>query len=332
MEQITLSKINEVYLKVNTSRSMLMNLYDFFSEYAENYIFHPKWKSGFWDGKIRAFDKSNGFLPIGLLPKLSKYCKNNNIELIFDFDLDDMFNLLTEDDLYDFYDVIFPNQSGIYPRDYQHNAIYKALTNKRGITEACVGAGKSIMIYTISRWLLEKSKNIILIVPNISLVEQMYSDFVEYGWSDIDNYACKLHNNIKKPDLSKPFLITTYQSVTNKSPLMFEKYDSIMIDECLDGNTNILTPTGNIKIKDIHIGDSLYSFNEITNELVLDTVIDKFENMIISNNSEMFRITMIDGTEIEITGNHKVLTNRGWIKVENLTTDDEIISIEDIWK
>lgn len=231
MEQITLSKINEVYLKVNASRSMLMNLYDFFSEYAENYIFHPKYKQHFWDGKIRAFDKSNGFLPIGLLPKLSKYCKNNNIELIFDFDLDEFFTDIDDDVLYDLYDEVIPKDSELYPRDYQHNTILKSIRNKRGICRLATSAGKSFIQYLMCRWLLKQDRKILFIVPNITLVDQMYNDFIEYGYSDIDNNVAKLHSQIKKTDFGLPVLLTTWQSLQNKGPKFFEKFDTLIIDE-----------------------------------------------------------------------------------------------------
>jgi hypothetical protein len=329
MDKIIVRKVNEVFLKLQTTKSIEMDLYNYFAEFAENYIFHPKVKMGFWDGRIRAYDRPNSLLPTGLLPKLSKYCKLNQIEIEYDFDVSEMFGEITDDDLYDFYDEIFPNEIGIYPRDYQHNAIYKALLNKRGITEACVGAGKSIMIYTISRMLLKADKNIILIVPNISLVEQMYSDFVEYGWDSIDDYVCKLHNNIKKPDLSKKFLITTYQSVVNKKPQMFDKYDALVIDECLSGDTKITTPNGLVEIKNISVGDIVYSVDN-DNNIIEDVVVETFKNMKKSSLENMVRVTLEDGTFVNITGNHKVLTDSGWKRADELSVNDDILTIGDL--
>ena len=327
--KIIARKVNEVFLKLQTTKSIEMDLYGHFAEFAENYIFHPKFKQHFWDGLIRHYDKVNSLLPTGLLPKLSKYCKLNQIELEYDFDVSEMFNEITDEELYDFYDEIFPKEISIYPREYQHIAIHKAIMNKRGITEACVGAGKSIMIYTISRRLLEDDKNIILIVPNISLVEQMYSDFEEYGWKDIDSYVCKLHNNIKKPDLTKQFLITTYQSVVNKKPQMFEKYDALIIDECLSGNMKILTPYGLSEIKNISAGDVVYSVDD-SNNLYEDVVVKTYQNMSKSKSCGMLRITLEDGTSINITENHKVLTTNGWKRADELLIDDDILTIGDI--
>lgn len=238
---ITVRKINEVYLKLKTTKSIEMDLYGFFAEFAENYIFHPKVKLGYWDGRIRHYDKVNSLLPIGLLPKLSKYCRENSIELEYDFDVSEMFSDITEDSLYDFYDEIIPKDSDMYPRDYQHNTIFKSLNNKRGICRLATSAGKSFIQYLICRKLLKEDRKILFIVPNISLVEQMYSDFLSYGFDDINSYVCKLHSQVKRETINfnLPILLTTWQSLQGKKPSFFENYDSLIIDEghLSSGNT-----------------------------------------------------------------------------------------------
>ena len=44
------------------------------------------------------------------------------------------------------------------------------------------------MIYSIVRYFTEQKKQILLVVPTTSLVEQMYKDFIDYGW-DAENYC-----------------------------------------------------------------------------------------------------------------------------------------------
>jgi hypothetical protein len=55
-------------------------------------------------------------------------------------------------------------------------------------------SGKSNMIYLTIRYLLtqKSDKKILLVVPIISLVEQMYNDFKSYGWKDLEKYVEKL--------------------------------------------------------------------------------------------------------------------------------------------
>ena len=49
------------------------------------------------------------------------------------------------------------------------------------------------MIYNIIRCLRkEGTKNILLIVPNIMLVDQMYDDFKDYGYDDLDDEVERL--------------------------------------------------------------------------------------------------------------------------------------------
>jgi len=230
MEQVIARKIDEVHLKLHTSRSIEMNLKGYFSEKAANFMFHPKWKAGLWSGDIYAYNPQDHLLPIGLLPKLSKYCKANDISLTLDFDTHCLYNEINEEELYDLYDSIFSIESGVYPRDYQHTAILKSLSNKRSIIEASVGAGKSAIIYSIIRYLINHNKKIILIVPNVALVNQMYSDFIEYGWSTINDFVTKLYSGVS-PDFNKNVLITTWQSVQYKKEAFFKQYDALLVDE-----------------------------------------------------------------------------------------------------
>ena len=53
---------------------------------------------------------------------------------------------------------------------------------------------------------------VILVVPNVSLVNQMYSDFVDYGWYTASKHVEKLYSG-QKPTFGKDVLITTFQSL-----------------------------------------------------------------------------------------------------------------------
>ena len=91
---------------------------------------------------------------------------------------------------------------------------------------------------------------------------------------------------------------------------------------CLSGDTKILTDDGEIRIDQIKVGQSLPTLNELTGELVNDTVIAVVENGI----KELYEIETEIGL-LKITGEHKVLTeSRGWIEVKNLTLEDKILT------
>ena len=42
---------------------------------------------------------------------------------------------------------------------------------------------------------------------------------------------------------------------------------------------------------------------------------------------EVFEITFEDGTVAKLTGNHRLMTSGGWKRVDELTEDDEIVSL-----
>lgn len=74
-------------------------------------------------------------------------------------------------------------------------------------------------------------------------------------------------------------------------------------------------------LKDIVVGDNILSFNEEMGQFeedVVEAVYDKGQKKVI-------RLTMEDGSTLELTPDHKVLTtNRGWVEAQDLTADDDI--------
>ena len=79
---------------------------------------------------------------------------------------------------------------------------------------------------------IKRIKRVLLIVPNVSLVEQMYSDFKEYGWTDEED-SVELLYSAKKPTFKKPVLISTWQSLQKlDNDDYFEDVDAVIVDEC----------------------------------------------------------------------------------------------------
>jgi superfamily II DNA or RNA helicase len=102
---------------------------------------------------------------------------------------------------------------------------------------------------------MAKQKRIILVVPNIGLVNQMLSDFKEYGWDNADEYvSLKYHG--KKIDMEKPMLITTWQSVYKYPEEFFKTFDGLIIDEVHGAGTskNILNISKMCSCADYRIG------------------------------------------------------------------------------
>ena len=107
-------------------------------------------------------------------------------------------------------------------RDYQDRAVRAALSNHRGILLSCTSSGKSLMLFNIIKSIRKQNfKNILLIVPNIMLVDQMYDDFESYGWQNLDKEVERLGGG-HEAYFDKPVLISTWQSLQNKEASLGE--------------------------------------------------------------------------------------------------------------
>ena len=82
------------------------------------------------------------------------------------------------------------------PREYQIDGVYEALKNNRKLVISPTASGKSLMIYSVVRYFVERQKDVLIVVPTTSLVEQMYKDFEDYGW-DVGSYCHKIYGGKK---------------------------------------------------------------------------------------------------------------------------------------
>ena len=85
------------------------------------------------------------------------------------------------------------------------------------------------MIYSLVRYFENKNKNILIVVPTTSLVEQMHKDFQDYGW-DADAYCHKIYSGREKIT-DQPVVITTWQSIYKLEKSFFERFDVVIGDE-----------------------------------------------------------------------------------------------------
>lgn len=92
-------------------------------------------------------------------------------------------------------------------------------------------SGKSLVLYSLARIALLENPNakIMIVVPTVMLVKQIFSDFIDYGW-DAKEHCCMLHSG-KDLDTSKPVLISTYQSLSKFNKEFFEDFEYAFIDE-----------------------------------------------------------------------------------------------------
>jgi hypothetical protein len=108
----------------------------------------------------------------------------------------------------------------------------------------------------------------------------------------------------------------------NRLPMFSSKGCPNRCKFCVSGDTMISTPDGERAIADIVEGDTVVGYNEDAGE-VASTVVDAVHQRV----GERYLIEIEDGTSIEISGEHPVFTRRGWVNVEDLTFDDEVLLV-----
>lgn len=273
MIDLIIEKVNSSCVHLVCEDGLSHRFYNVFSAYAPGYRFNPRFKLHVWDGKVRCYNSITQILPIGLLNNLLIWCDQHKIEYSlqgFDKPLRDNIDKAELEKQMNSYIT-----AGFQARDYQVNAVHAALTNRRGVLLSCTGSGKSLMIYTFLRYLLDNKDvhRAILIVPSVSLVEQMFSDFRDYGWDDLEDHVEMLYSG-KKPTFKKEILISTWQSLEKEDPEFFEVYDACVVDECHQAKCNVVTRL----LKLMHnaeykIGTSGTLPTEISEQLQINSVI-----------------------------------------------------------
>lgn len=315
MADIILHKINEVWLKVECDKSALYDLGDRLSFYAPAYKFHPKFKMKIWDGKIKLLNINTRLMYLGLHKKLVDIAES------LDYTVEYAPNFFNPSDIV--YDKREIANCSFEPRNYQEDAIKFALEKKRCVLLSPTGSGKSYIIYLILKHI---KKRTLIVVPTISLVHQMTSDFIKYD-AKSTNWIHKIMAGADK-NSKKPIVISTWQSLLDQDAEWFDQFDVVIGDECLSPDTLITMSDGNKKrIDEVMIGDVVKTYNEKTHIIEDKVVRTVFKN--ISENENMYEITLSNGNIINITGNHKVLlTNGEWKRADDLEISDIINSIE----
>lgn len=130
------------------------------------------------------------------------------------------------------------------PYDFQIKAIQDALYTKNLLIRAATGSGKSLIISIICKILTELNLKGLIVVPNISLVNQFDADIESYGFPIDRQLIGGEHNsklkimkdsskeeNSKTSNSLKPLTISTYQSLIRRKELL-KSFDFVIIDEC----------------------------------------------------------------------------------------------------
>ena len=252
MSHLIISKKNEVYLQVKAEPHVYYELADQFTFDVPGAKFMPQYRSKYWDGKIRLFNTQTGEIYVGLLDKIIQFCKDH--EYTYEFVNNKFYGLpfetndiISKEGVKDYINSV----SKYTPREYQIEGVYDALKHNRRLLISPTASGKSLMIYSIVRYHVERGQNTLIVVPTTSLVEQMYKDFEDYGW-DVGSYCHKIYAG-KERVTDAQVIITTWQSIYKLPRKYFDRFSVVVGDEAHQFKSksliSIMTKLGNAKYR-----------------------------------------------------------------------------------
>ena len=269
METLTIKKVNEVYMTIDCDGGSCWELQDYFTFTVPGMQFMPAVRNKFWDGKIRLFNAQTKRIYSGLLHHVQKFCDERDYNLEIDPAYADAeFSIAEAKQFTEGLNLPFE------VRDYQLDAFAHAIKKKRALMLSPTASGKSLIIYLLAEYLKRKT---LIIVPTISLVQQMAGDFKSYGYQGDPHMITA---GVEK-DVDNPIIISTWQSIHKMPKKWFEQFDLVIGDEAhlfkSKSLTSIMTKTVGTEYK---FGFTGTLDGTVTHKLVLEGLFGAVEKVI----------------------------------------------------
>ena len=250
---ITIWKKNESIALVDCDAGITHGLSEYFSFFVPGYKYMKLYKRKIWDGKIRLFNSTSRELPAGLYPFVDEFCKRNSYTLkVESSDYGSLVDRSEQDpnDVFKYIKDLKLQSRGkpIDIRDYQFDAVMKALNLNRCVLLSPTGSGKSLIIYCLAQiWLkyltnevnYPEADKVLVVVPTTSLVEQMEKDFIDYGYNAKGIH--KIYSGKDKDRIDSDIVVSTWQSIYKLDPEWFEQFGMVIGDECHGFKSKSLT-------------------------------------------------------------------------------------------
>ena len=221
-DKIVISNVDEVYVRISCDEGVGHELREHFTFQVPGYQFTPQYRARLWDGKIRLYDIRTRQMYRGLVPYIVKFCEERDYE--WEYDNEVYGEELSLSEAKQFIETL---NLPIEPRDYQIDAFVHAIRSRRALLLSPTASGKSLIIYLITRYI--NANRTLIIVPTISLVSQLASDFADYGFES-DRYVHRIFAGQDKQS-DKPITISTWQSLYKLPKSYFKQFDVVIGDE-----------------------------------------------------------------------------------------------------
>lgn len=219
MDEIKLEKLDEVYYRIHASdRGLIYEISDYFTFDVPNAKFMPSVKNGQWDGKIRLVSL-DAKIYVGLYNQIKKFCDARGYLLEPE---EKETNKITKES----FELLLPQFNVPFlPRSYQTDAVLYCLRNNRATILSPTASGKSFIIYLLIR---TYNKKTLIIVPTVSLVNQMAGDFKDYGYT---KEIKKITAGVDKENIEEQVTVTTWQSIVKMPKKWFDQWEVVIGDE-----------------------------------------------------------------------------------------------------
>lgn len=223
---VLITNVNEVYVHIECEDGLTYELHSYFEFYVPGYQFSPQYRAKLWNGKVYLFSLKTRQIYRGLVPYIMKFCQERGYGFKYEDELyDKEFSLKEAQEFINTLNLPFQ------PRDYQIEAFTHAIRSSRLLLLSPTASGKSLIIYLILRYLSDNNliKRTLIIVPTISLVSQLATDFADYGFES-DKYVHRIFAGQDK-QTDKPATISTWQSLYKLPKEYFKQFELVIGDE-----------------------------------------------------------------------------------------------------
>lgn len=229
---VKFTKLNDAYIKVEGPAGFEQELADMMTFDVPGAKYMPAFRTGFWDGKIRLYNRRDRQIYAGLYERITAYCDKEGYEYE---PLESM--MATDFATIDAERFAASLNLPFEPRDYQIEAFVACIRNQRQVILLPTGSGKSLTVYIIARFLNHIGKRVLIIVPNLNLIHQIDSDFTSYNLQE--EVALIFGGQQKKTDAK--ITISTWQSLHKVSKEWFRQFGGVIVDEAHGAKASAIT-------------------------------------------------------------------------------------------
>jgi hypothetical protein len=211
-------------------------------------------------------------------------------------------------------------------RDYGRETLQNAFKTGYGTIVIGTGGGKSFITASLIENIYRNTKDTkfkcLIVVPGLSLVNQLVENFEEYGV----NFTYSGWTG-KTPLQDTNVVICNSENFCAQFPShnWIQNVDLVIADECFHGDTLVKTMRGDIPIKDVVIGDLALTMHNNTKEW--KPVINTWKNIKKSDSDHFISILLESGKTINVTPDHIFYTKTGKKKASELSIMDDLIDL-----